>query len=41
VSSGDNAIIDIPMYGTDPVVRRSMPLQLTQEALRAAGGGDA
>ena len=31
------ALIDIPMYGTDAVVRRATALQLTPEAKRSAG----
>ena len=33
------ARIDIPIYGTDAVVRRAMALQLTPEARRNAGEG--
>ncbi len=32
------AQIDIPMYGTDAIVRRAMALQLTPEAKRSSGG---
>ena len=33
------AQIDIPIYGTDAIVRRATALQLTPEALRSCGGG--
>jgi hypothetical protein len=32
------AQIDIPIYGTDAIVRRATALQLTPEAVRNSGG---